>query len=435
LNDQVYEKFSDLTLVFDGARELCTFQAITSIRIPHLLKSELFVRKRKERKGPGNSVHITIEVADNSVSYDTMQQILDWAYTGKINFLKLNVTDIMRIILASSIVGTPSLALMCEIQLKTELGTHNIFPFLKSADELGLTALKQFAIGFSVTNWSSVMTNKEGLNIIGIDLFQELTLAVQRGGEVPPYVPDDAPPNTTTDDFRRIYEEMPFHDALCDFEATHQTKIPFHRAILAACSDKLAAKMFSAKEGKKLPRVTFESLTPDAFYGLLQVLYYGESTMDALSACILLEHFVVPYGVTVVRDKCEEIIAAELSVDTVVPIVRITYLKVNDGRTHLTDTLRRRCLSYIVKHFTEVDIEPLRCMVPEISSDLLAVIHKRFTQNKIDGLAPPAGSEDAQFDETSAAEVSTTASKRRAATRNPRVNKKVLRFSVMDDDG
>ena len=442
LNDQVYSKFSDLTLVFDGGRELYTFQAITSIRIPNLPKAERLIKKKKERKGAGGNVQLTIEVLENSVSYETMQQVLDWAYTGKINFLKLNVADIMRIIVASEVVGTPALAQLCEIHLKSELGTHNIFPFLKHADEMHLDDLKVFAIEFSVANWSVVMTNKEGLNIIGIDLFQELTLAMQRGGDVPAYVPPDMPPNTVVDDFRRIYEDMPFHDALATFDGENVPKVPFHRAILAACSDKLSAKMFSLKEPSsksKLPSVRFENVSPDAFYGFLQLLYYGESNMDAIAACTLLEHFVVPYGLVVIRDKCEEIISGPLSTTTVLPILRITYLKLNDGRTNITDTLRHRCLSYAVKHYSDIDIEPLRTFgMPELTFDLLSMFHERCMQNKIRGIDPPPNSSDAALDlpidDASGASSSSAAAAAKRKVRNPKHSKKVLRFSVAVDE-
>lgn len=384
LNDSTFSKFADVTLSVAG-REFFTLQAIVKVRLPKLFECDL-VKKKKEKKAVFGC-SLSVELDAERISYETVVLLFDWVYTGKLHFAEISDEALMLLARVCPSVGADALALMCDVQLKSTLGPKNIHNFLKVSDALGMSELKKFGIDYSVKNWSSVMQDKEGINILGIDLFQEITLAVSAGNEVAEYVAPELPPNTIADDFQRIYDEMDSHDAVVVVK-DHQ--IPFHRAILATCSDKLSARIFQMKDptSKKLATLDFPGMTVDAVRGVIQMLYCGRSSMSHFAACSAIEHFVEPYHLPVVRNECERIISAGITNLNVLEVLRITYLPINEGRVNLTNVLRRRCQSYICEHFRAIKIGRLRAWDPLITFDLMQFLHGRFELHEIAGLPP-----------------------------------------------
>lgn len=393
-------KYADMILIVEG-EEISTLQAIVEVRIPNLCRPETItemVKKRKERPIPQGN-HITLEFKDGSISLETMEHVLDWAYTGSLNLLNMSLEQNLRILLASFRLGTPQLVQLVESHLKQSLGMHNIFPFLKVANELQVTPMLQFAIGFCLKNWSSVASNKQGLDMIGLDLFQKITIEKTQLSSTPLpelKIPEAPSPKLFVDDFRRIRLKMFQPDAVMIFG---DKQIPFHRAILYNTSEKFIdyfpkdkASSSSSKKVRQFKPST--AISPEAFSSLLDLIYFGLSpdfpTQDldvcAKSACEILEHVVVGCELPVVREKCEETLFYAIEPATVVSIFRFTYLKMNEGRINLLVTLRQHCLDVIVEFFSSINLQEIQLIEPKAMFDVLEAMQNTFKKLGLGGL-------------------------------------------------
>jgi hypothetical protein len=338
------------------------------------------IKKRKERKALAGP-HVTVELVP-SVSFELLLFAIDWAYTGKVDFVMLNLESTFKMVTLAQLLGCVQLQQTCETQLKNNLDFHNIFPFLCQAHAHQLQGLKQFAIEFCMLNWTTVMSNKDGLSIIGIELFQELTVANVNPQRPEPYVRVPLPESTLMDDMLQVLENKFQADAVAVFGAE---TIPFHRFVLAAASDSLHTFMNSVEPShKKLPQYHFESISAAAFKSLL-VLLYGWGSIDVMTSCELLEHTLVPFELHALRTRLEQIISRPtiVTADTCLPLLRYTYLPMNAGRMHLTVTLRGACRNFIVNHFAQVKIAEFEKLPKECLFDLLHLLHTRFREQNL----------------------------------------------------
>lgn len=372
LNDSVYQKLSDFTMVIDK-QEIHTFQAILEIRAPELMQNTSLVKKKKERK-LAHAVGWLIELNDNSVSYPIMQQVLDWVYTGKLDFVHLQLTELMKIMQAAQQIPIPALENLVGSHLRNDLGMHNVFPFLKASHQLEIQDLKEFCIDFCLRNWQTVSGNKEGLSVVGLELFQELTVANAAGRVPDEFVPEPTPPNTVASDFRKIHKLMHFADAVAQFP---DGTVPFHRHIVAAASDRL--RELCLKESvKKMAQMQIPDLSADSFRGLLELIYFGDTTMSHVAACHLLEHAVTKYNMPHVGIRCEKIITAGFDHTNVLEVLKITYLPEYVNELGFT-VIRHNALLYIRENFSAVNIPHLRVLSAQIGStcafDVLEVLH------------------------------------------------------------
>jgi len=386
MNDS-FSKFADLVLLVEGAHVYC-FQAFMELRCPGVLAAEALIKKQKEKKAVHGKI-ITLELQPGKVSLTTLQHTLDYAYTGKLDFQSFSEQRLMDIMGLANQWGMDELALSCEACLKNNLGLHNIFPFLKQASAAGLDDLHQFGIDFCLRNWTTVAGNKEGLTIIGLEKFQELTLANAKnaGANLPEPEPMEVPESTLPQALRQLRQQMHFSDGVAVFG---QSIIPFHRWVLVAASSKFEEKFASTtqKSSKVVPQYTFEGITERAFGGLLDLLYFGDTDVGIDEACELIEHVVIPYELVSIREYCEKKIADTklLATDNVLRVLNITYLPMSQGNLTLTVTLRSECLNFIVANFSEVNLEIIDSMPHQVSTDLLHLMHKKFLEHEILGL-------------------------------------------------
>ena len=361
--------------------EFHSFQAVIDIRLSGITRGTTdLVKKRKERKILVGT-HMTVEMVA-SVSFDLLLFAFDWAYTGKVDFVMLNLESTFKLVNLAQALGATLLQQTCETWLKNGLDFHNIFPFLSLAHSHNNPRMKQFAIDFCMHNWATVMSNKDGLSIIGIELFQELTLANVNAQRPPPYEQTPLPDSQLSQHFMQMLEQRHQTDAVAVFGTE---TVPFHRFVLAAASDALHSFLNQVEPStKKLPQYHFEGISAAAFKALL-VLLYAWGNIDPLTAVELLEHTLVPFELHALRDRLEQNIARApvVTMDTCLPLFRYTYLPMNAGRMHLTVTLRGACRNHIINNFAQVKIADFEKLPKECLYDLLHLLHMRFREQNI----------------------------------------------------
>ena len=101
------------------------------VRLPRLLaKDAEFVKKRKEKKAAGGTI-VVLDI-DDSFEFDTLLHALDWMYTGRVDFVKLGLEQMMKLVIYGFRLGAPSLAQLCEvcIALSGVYGATHVAPDL-----------------------------------------------------------------------------------------------------------------------------------------------------------------------------------------------------------------------------------------------------------------------------------------------------------------
>lgn len=258
-----------------------------------------------------------------------------------------------------------------------------VFIILKQAVMLKMEDVKATAIKYIHENWGQVATNREGMELIGLEMFQELTISMQtfqasgtqqntenRRSSI---AANQLVVNSLISDFREIYRDRMFTDGEAIFGDAPPVK--FHRAILAAYSKPL----FNIITQSKTKQISFQGLTPVAINDLIQFVYFAKTDLDPLGSCALIEHAISQLGLINLRDHCFNSIANGISLASVLPILRVTYLPHAKHRT--TTKLRETLHKFICDHFDQVDIPSIRKLEPsidvgyEILADLLESLY------------------------------------------------------------
>ena len=240
---------------------------------------------------------------------------------------------------------------------------------MKLADEMKIQTVKDYAVAFGLSKWIEFSKNKKGLEYLGLDLFQEMTISMSKQKAVDTsYLQQAAPSSTIVADFQNIFLKMENSDGLA--ELTDGVTLPFHRAILSAHDRKLFQLLSSQKEQKtvKFP------ISSETFKFLLQFIYFGSCEMTVKSACEVIEEIIPKYSLEKFRLVCDETVKTQLTLESVLRVLCLCYLPINETRPLFTDTLRKDCLFFIAENFSEVNIPSIRAMHPTIAFDLLETV-------------------------------------------------------------
>jgi len=169
LLDEKFAKLCDTQIIVAG-KALNAVRAIIEVRLPQLLNSSL--AKKKEKKG-----QLTVEYkGDQVITLDTMSQLLAFAYTGDIAWGKLQLRDIMILYMAADKLEIQQVPFLCERYLKTVLALPSFFEMLKTAHALNLAPIKSLCLDYAMLEYNKIITDRSGISILGLDLFQEISL-------------------------------------------------------------------------------------------------------------------------------------------------------------------------------------------------------------------------------------------------------------------
>lgn len=343
---------------------------------------------------------LVVEYGDNTfMNRFVLMQVLDFVYSAQLDFEELSITETELIMYVAGQLTIPRLEWLCFRQLQVQINTQNVFLMLRQADQLKIESLKQFCTNYAHENWSDFSLNKSGLEIIGLDLFQDLTISkaqkavssssgaspsgttlVSPRGRSESIGVGGVPKDSIIDDFHSVYLGMAFADGKAVCKDSEEPVI-FHKAILAAHSAPFFT-MIDQYTKEKQPHLLIRNLERAEFQQLLQFVYTGTCDLTVRPALHLIEYGIFDFQMPELRDVCEKLICLKISLDVVLDLLYITYLPHCEGRPLLMK-LRQTCLEYICDNFGLVDVARLRSLHPAtMAYDLLDLMHQREAGSK-----------------------------------------------------
>lgn len=303
-----------------------------------------------------------IEYKDGTIiNYFIMTRILEWCYTSTLDFEHLSIPDIIVVLKAAAELDIPHLHFICDQYIRSELTVDSSFIILKQASLLKMDDLKNLATQFAYAKWAQFTQHKGGMEIIGIELFQELTIGFTQlngnGNDRKSVSMGNLKivPNTLHSDFETIFKQSRFVDAELS-NPTTENNFNFHKAILGAYSKQFFNLISQATS--KTKQFTLEGLGDAAISDLLQFVYFNKTNLDPVGACQIVEHAMSQYSLHAIREAASNSIANGISCDNAISILRMTYLPQCKHRSMVR--LRAIVLFFICENFTDVDIPSLR---------------------------------------------------------------------------
>lgn len=259
----------------------------------------------------------------------------------------------------------------------------SVFLFLKKSAELQLEDIKKLATSFAHQNWPQFCGHKGGMEIIGIELFQEITIAMQFFKEeekIDTRVEAlKVVPCTVIEDYKEILREARFADADFVFPNPDVAEnIKFHRCIVAAHTKPLSQLIMASNKSKQY---ILDGVSYVATKDLLEYIYFGDTNFNPVGACRLIENAVQQYALQHILDPCIDSISNGITDEYSVDILRVTYLP--NFQTQPMKDLRGKVLDHICKNFRNVSIPTIRSVQPadiayQMVADVLDSIYHNF---------------------------------------------------------
>jgi len=350
--------FSDLSLNV-GRDKVYSHRCIVSIRCEEILPLPVQDAKSKKKIKDKGSVTLKDGVPNQAI----LVKVLEYLYTGKVNFPKMDPAAILQLRKAGTHYKLDRLSWLCESYFVETMSMNNIFPILKAAASAKEDTIKDFCLKYALNHYNEFVTNKDGLHILGIDLFQEVVASQAQQAKFDAISLRAEPACTLLADLERMYTIMPYADI--KFLVDGDT-IQCHRAVLAAASEKLVALVKDATNSG----VEIKNLSAPAFRAVLKFLYYGNVDIPTLPACEL-----VPWArandLPELMKVCENRIRGDVATDTVLGILEVAYMPEIAHKSDLVEELKNKAFPFILQHLKEIDLGPLKGMNPVIAQDLL----------------------------------------------------------------
>jgi len=258
------------------------------------------------------------------------------------------------------------------------LTMDNIFRLLKFSDSMDVPEAKTICIDFALQ--SPDFFTSANAEDLGFKLYQEVTSLLLKHHQNPNkkglMVIDMSPEDTIVRDYKHIYGST---DVSGDIAFNiHGEEIRAHKAVLADQSAEFAAFIAhyeATKDPKKANAVYLEDkygrIQHKAFDGMLRFLYYGEVSIDMLSACELVP-FVKDFKLQKLCTLLEKIVGGQdVSTPTCLPVLHVAYNPLMGENPSLQQKLKQEGLDYAVTNMDKIDFKPLEFMSPQISSHIL----------------------------------------------------------------
>mmetsp|Transcript_12619 Transcript_12619/g.15732 ORF Transcript_12619/g.15732 Transcript_12619/m.15732 type:complete len:569 (-) Transcript_12619:130-1836(-) len=349
-----------------GSDTIHAHSAIVCCRCPELLGFPSNDEKTK-KKAKRNEV----KLKDGAVVPAAMHKVLEFLYTGEVDFQKLADKEILLLVKAARYFKLDRLSYLCEEWLNGHMTIESVFHLLKAATDLDEERIKGFCLQFALKNYNDFIANKDGIYILGIELFQEVVAAFQTNPSPPASIyPQGGPPDTLVDDYKKLYEMMPYSDFSIPAGSEN---IRCHKALLLAYSDVLGNSLI--KEPDNTVRISAEALK-----SMLKFSYYGYGEVEAKPACELVGFCRRNKLPTLLR-ICEDKIRNSVNADTVMDILGVSYLPA-DGKQDLVDELQSKCFPFILENLDKVDLTMAKAFNPLMTIDLLLQLQNSCKQNK-----------------------------------------------------
>lgn len=228
--------------------------------------------------------------------------------------------------------------------------------------------IRKVATDFAHENWGKVAGNKEGMELIGIELFQELTMQMVNYQGKKTNLISKIPKNTFLEDLEEVYKQKRFPDGEYTFQNETDKCQAFHKAIIAAHSKQL----FDLISQSKTKQISIPGLSPVAVSDFMQFIYFGRTSFNPVGSCEIIEFALNQFSLREFRDPIYNSIMNGITIQNVLPILRVTYLPQANFRT--IQKLRQTVLQFITENFNEINMIQLRKLQPsgEIGFQMMA---------------------------------------------------------------
>jgi len=359
------DSLSDL-IIKVGSDAIHAHSAIICCRCPELVGFPNADEKSKKKTKKNE-----VKIKDGAVTPGSMHKILEFLYTGDVDFQKLADKEILLLVKGARYFKLDRLSYLCEEWMNTHMTIESVFHLLKAATDLEEERIKGFCLQFALKNYNDFIANKDGIYILGIELFQEVVAAFQTNPSPPASIyPEGGPPDTLLSDFKTLYEKMPYSDfsVTCGAET-----IRAHKAVLMAYSDVLGNSLI--KEADQPVRISAAAMK-----SVLQFCYFGYGEVEAKPACELVGFCRKNKLPTLLR-ICEDKVRNSVNADTVLDILGVSYLPA-DGKQDLVDELQSKCFPFILENLDKVDLSMAKAFNPLMTIDLLLQLQNSCKQNK-----------------------------------------------------
>jgi len=309
--------------------------------------------------------------------------MLHYIYSGKVLFDKLGIKHILDLEKLASEFKLERLVRQCQDFLQENLDDQNVIQVLRGAQDADQKFIKEICFHYIIPDhWTPFVTNKEGIKILGMNLFQEVIDFHQKhmDGKLKPLVIPSKPKNTIIQDFQKIYEDMENSDLTV---RVGNQFIDCHKAVLASRSGALAelvkfpttyAKgMGKEKEHILLPIVRTKNrcISGDAFSYMLRYIYYFETDIPPLLACEIIP-FAADCGLEKLQLLCEEIIQDNITIENALWALNATYMPQVAGHTEFVDWLRPTAINFILDNLGDIDFTLINNLEnPELAIHLI----------------------------------------------------------------
>jgi len=359
------DTYSDLILKV-GSDVIQAHAAIVCCRCTEILgPPSMDERSKKKTK------KIEVKMKDGAVTAHAMTKVLEFLYTGMVDFPKLSDKEIIFLVKAARHFKLDRLSYLCERWLNEHMTIESVFHLLKAATDLDESRIKGFCLQFALKNYNDFIANKDGIYILGIELFQEVVAAFQTNPSPPASIyPDGGPPDTLLEDFKRLYETMPYSDLTVTCGGDY---IKCHKALLTAYSDNLASALIKDSD-------TPLSISAEAFRNVLKFSYYGNDEVNPIPACDLVA-FCRRHKLPTLMRICEDKIRTSINKDTVVAILGVSYLPA-EGKQDLVDELQSKCYPFILQNLDTIDLSMVKAFNPLMTIDLLLKLQTAVKSNE-----------------------------------------------------
>lgn len=281
-------------------------------------------------------------------------------------------------------INCPRLCFLCERQIRKQLTIDDVFLILKKSHELGLGDILKLATAFSHQNWPQFCAHKGGMEIIGIELFQQITIEMQQfKADESMNTSPEALENvscTVIKDFKAILLESEYADGDFLFPNPDVAEhIKFHRCIVAAHTKPL----FQLISSNKSKQFILDGIPYFGVKDLLEYIYFGDVKFNPIGACKLIENAVNQFSLQHILDHCIHSISAGITNNYALDILRITYL--SSFQMPAMKELRVSVLSHICKNFKSIDVPTIRSVQPpeiayQMLADVLEIVYQYFPE-------------------------------------------------------
>lgn len=243
---------------------------------------------------------------------ETLWLLFEFVYNGAVKFSNLTPEAVIYLYVAAKQYRLERLAYLCEFYLRELINLDNVFHVLKLSNDLKEKSVKDYAVAFALRNFTSFISNKAGIAICGLDIFQEVVSKNQDVSAQQEVPLGPAPPNHYIEQMKQMHDEMIFSDGVAK---VGNDCIKFHRAVLAAHSDAMANYLLKNSNEE----VPFEGVTPAAFRAMLRYVYFGATDIPTE-----LVNFCKAFGMQELQNLAEGTIKHNITAESVLDTLATT---------------------------------------------------------------------------------------------------------------